>query len=98
MLKGWGLMTTKGNFDFKQENGIVRDGIWKDFTVVAMWKLDWSGEEDQLELYDCGNLGKTREAWSKAEAMPKRGAEETNNIEMVTKVEGRTNYGSQIPE
>lgn len=28
--------------------------------MVAMWKLDWIGEEDQLELYDCGNLGKTR--------------------------------------
>lgn len=51
------MKTKGGTSDFKQGNGIVRFGIWKDLTVVAMWRLDWSGEGDQLDLYTWSSRG-----------------------------------------
>ena len=33
------------------------------------WKRETSMKREEQDLYDCGNLDKTREAWSKAESM-----------------------------
>lgn len=56
--KGLGFNEDKGELLISSRKMVLL-GIWRDFTVVAMWKLGWSREEDQLDLYDCGNLGKT---------------------------------------